>query len=161
MFAGHDNLTPSTDPTPGICVMFAHRSLEEFFGSFGFLQDLDDGKSVEDILGSDCEKPIFMVNPLVFKFCMWLLSKDLFGCSRDVYNKLVTYAAQQIDSHIKFFTDRLFHVYPAINIANAVENKENLELEFLGRFSKNVNMFVPSVFGFIIGRPSIIHWRVF
>ena len=63
-----------TDPTADIYVTYAHRSLEEFFGSFGFLQALDDGKSIDDILGSECKEPIFMTNPLVLKFCLWLLS---------------------------------------------------------------------------------------
>ena len=78
-------------------VNYAHRSIEEFFGSFGFLQALDDGKSVDDILGSDWEEPIFMVNPLVFTFCLWLSKKCFGGSQGIVYDKLVSYAAQQID----------------------------------------------------------------
>ena len=62
--AGHRDFT---DLAADISVTYVHRSLEEFFGSFGFLQALADGKSVDDILGSDCEKPIFMVNPLVLR----------------------------------------------------------------------------------------------
>ena len=75
-FAGHEDFRLFTNPTADIYVTYAHRSLEEFFGSFGFLQALDDGKSVDDILGSDCEEPIFMVNPLVFQFCLWLLTTN-------------------------------------------------------------------------------------
>ena len=89
LFAGHEDWKPSTDPTPGVCVTYAHRSLEEFFWSLGFLQALDDGKNIDDILGSDCEKPIFMINPLVLTFCLWLLTKEIFGSSSLVYDKLV------------------------------------------------------------------------
>ena len=130
LFAGHDDVKPSTDPTPGISVTYAHRSLEEFFWSFGFLQALNDGKSVEDILGSDCEEPLFIVNPLVFMFCIWLLSKDFFNCRKDVYNKLITYAAKHIDFHTQTFTDKIWHIYPAMNIEDAVANKDSLKLEF-------------------------------
>ena len=51
--AGHKDFT---DPTADMYVTYAHRSIEEFFGSFGFLQALADGKSIHNILGSDCEK---------------------------------------------------------------------------------------------------------
>ena len=54
LFAGHEDIRLCTDPTADICVTYAHRSLEEFFGSFGFLQVLNDGFSVEDILGCYC-----------------------------------------------------------------------------------------------------------
>ena len=43
-FAGHEDFRLCTDPTADICVTYPHRSLEEFFGSFGFLQGLDNGK---------------------------------------------------------------------------------------------------------------------
>ena len=87
-FAGHEDFRLCTDPTADISVTYAHRSIEEFFGSFGFLQTLDDGKSVDDILGSDCEKPIFMVNPLVLKFCLWLLTTKYFNFPEMIFQKL-------------------------------------------------------------------------
>ena len=45
-FAGHEDFRLCTDPTADTYVTYAHRSIEEFFGSFGFLQALDDGQSV-------------------------------------------------------------------------------------------------------------------
>ena len=129
LFAGHEDVNPSTDPAPGICVTYAHRSLEEFFGSFGFLQALNDGKNVEDILGSDCEEPIFLVNPLVFTFCLWLLTKEFFGSQRVVYDQLVTYTAKQIDFYM-LDTNVIEKMYPTMNIREAVANKNNMKLEF-------------------------------
>ena len=61
---------------------------------------MDDGKSIDEILGSDCEEPIFMVDPLVLKFCLWFLTREFFFSPRIVYDKLVTYAAQRIDFHV-------------------------------------------------------------
>ena len=93
-FAGHEDFRLCTDPTD-IYITYVHRSLEEFFGSFGFIQALNDGKCVDDILGSDCENPIFMTNPLVLKFCLWLLShEDMDDC----YEKQVSYAVNFIDN---------------------------------------------------------------
>ena len=110
-------------------VNYAHRSLEEFFGSFGFLQALNDGKSVEDILGSDYEKQIFLVNPLVFTFCLWLSKKCFGGSQGIVYDKLVSYAAQQIDVHVMNM-QIIAEMYPAINIKKALENRNSLKLGF-------------------------------
>ena len=118
-----------TDPIADVYVTWAHRSIEEFFGSFGFLQALDDGKTVDEILGSDCEEPLFMVNPLVFTFCLWLLTREFFGSQSVVYDKLVTYAAQQIDFYTMDIND-IRHMYPAINMEEAALKKDNLKLEF-------------------------------
>ena len=51
-FAGHEDFKPSSDPTADMCVTYVHRSIEEFFGSYGFIQALDDGKSIDEIFGS-------------------------------------------------------------------------------------------------------------
>ena len=128
-FTGQEDFRPCTDPTVDICVTFAHRSIEEFFWSFGFLQALDDGKSVAEILGSDCEEPIFMVNPLVMQFCLWL-QREFFGSWGIVYDKLVTYAAQRIDTHM-LDTDTVDQIFPAMGIRKAVRDKDSLKLEFL------------------------------
>ena len=61
LFAGHEDIRLLGDPTADIYVTYPHRSLEEFFGSDGFIQALNEGQSLEDILGSDCKEPIFMV----------------------------------------------------------------------------------------------------
>ena len=117
MFAGHEDIRLCTDPTADICVTYAHRSLEEFFGSFGFLQALNDGQSVEDILGSDCEKPIFMVNPLVFRFILWFLSSSDFDFLRKGkgYDKFTSYVAERIDSKV-LDPDEIRRRYYAIDI---------------------------------------------
>ena len=124
--AGHREFT---DPSTDLYVTYAHRSIEEFFGSFGFLQALADGKSVDDILGSDCKEPIFMVNPLVMKFCLWFLSEKSFDFPDDFYNRITIYAAKLVD-HKVLDPWALSHMYPALNIPEALLTKDNLILKF-------------------------------
>ena len=124
--AGHKDFT---DPTADIFVTYAHRSLEEFFGSFGFLQALADGKSVDDILGLDSEEPIFMVNPLVLRFCLWLLTRNCFDSEQSIYRKLVLFAAKRIDFHL-LDTEVVEWVYPAMSIHDALLHKDSLKLKF-------------------------------
>ena len=115
-FTGHEDFRLSADPTADIYVTYAHRSLEEFFGSFGFIQALE-GKSVDDILGSDCEKPIFMVNPLVLNFCLWFLSREYLEKSSEIYDKLTSYVAKRIDRYT-LDTKVITELFPAIDIWN-------------------------------------------
>ena len=102
LFAGHEDFKVSSDCTADIYVMYPHRSLEEFFGSYGFIQALNEGQSLDDILGSDCEQPIFMVNPLVWRFCLWLLSSSDFDFPHrdECYDKLTSFVAKRIDSKV-------------------------------------------------------------
>ena len=128
-FAGHEDFRLFTNPTADISVTYAHRSLEEFFGSFGFLQALAQGQSVDHILGSDCENPIFLVNPLVLQFCLCLLTTEFFGSRRIVYDKLAAYTAQRIDFYM-LNTNTVEMMYPVMNIRTAVSDKDTLKLEF-------------------------------
>ena len=103
--------------------------LEEFFGSFGFLQALASGQSIDDILGSDCDEPIFMVNPLVLQFCLWLLTTKLSNSAWNIYEKLVLFAAERIDFHL-LNTRVVEQMYPAMNIGDALDKKNSLKLTF-------------------------------
>ena len=125
--AGHRDFS---DPTADISVTYAHRSIEEFFGSFAFLQALAEGQSLDDILGSDCKKPIFMVNPLVLRFCLWFQTKECFNFSRDIYQKLVLFAAERIDFRL-LDTRLVEEMYPAMNINHPLRETYSLELNFL------------------------------
>ena len=124
--AGHRDFT---DPTTDLYVTYAHRSIEEFFGSFGFIQALDDGLTIDDILGSNCEKPIFLVSPLLMKFCLWFLSEKSFDFRDYVYNRIAIYAAKLVD-HKVLDPWALSHMYPALNIPEALLTKDNLILTF-------------------------------
>ena len=115
LFAGHEDIRLLGDPTADLYVTYAHRSLEEFFGSFGFIQALDDGKSVDDILGSDCKTPVFMGNPLVLNICLWFLSTSGFVKKDECYDILTSYTAKRLDSKV-LDPDEIGHRYTAIDM---------------------------------------------
>ena len=129
-FDGHEDSRLFAHPVADIYICFIHTSVEEFFWSCGFLQALDNGKSVDDILGSDCKEPIFMVNPLVLNFCLWLLEKTFFQFPDTIYGKLALYTAKCIDSyHIS--VDEIEKMYAAISRCNALKNEDSLKLKFI------------------------------
>ena len=129
-----------TDSTADTYITYAHRSIEEFFGSFGFIQALDDGKSVKDILGSDCKKPIFLMNPLVLNFCLWFLTTNYFKFSKKIYDQLASCAAKVIDCHT-FDTWTIRDAFPAIDIGNPSNNRSVLKfLEELFKKCKGIRL---------------------
>ena len=66
LFAGHEDIRLCGDPTADIYVTYLHRSLEEFFGSYGSIQSLNEGWSLDDILGPDCKEPNIHGEPTSF-----------------------------------------------------------------------------------------------
>ena len=120
LFAGHEDIRLLRDPTADIFVTYPHRSLEEFFGSLGFIQSLCEGQSVDDILGSNCKEPLFMMNPLVLRFCLWFLfSQDFDFLQRDeCYDKFTSHVAKRIDDKV-LDIDAIRDRYPAIDVTSA------------------------------------------
>ena len=137
-FSGHEHF--STDPTTDLFATCGHRSIEEFFGSLGFIQPFDDRKSVDDIMGSDCKEPIFMVNPLVLRFCFWFLTTNYFKFSKKIYHQLASCAAKVIDCHT-FDTWTIRDAFPAIDIGNPSNNRSVLKfLEELFKKCKGIRL---------------------
>ena len=117
LFAGHEDFKVSSDPTADLYVTYPHRSLEEFFGSFGFIQVLCEGKTLDDILGSYRKELIFMVNPLVLKFSLWFLSTPDFDFLKrdECYDQLTSYVAECVDFKV-FTPHKIGDVFAAIDM---------------------------------------------
>ena len=135
LFAGHEDIRLCGDPTADIYVTYPHRSLEEFFGSYGFIQALNEGQSIDDILGSECEEPIFMMNPLVFRFCLLFSSSSDFDFSQrgGCYDKLTSYVTKRIDSKV-FDLKEVRDRYPAIDMLPSA----SLNCSTVGQFFQDV-----------------------
>ena len=70
LLIGHENFRLIGDETADIMVTFPHRSLQEFLGAFYFVLLLNEGVSIDTLLGVHCKKPIFMTNPLFLQFAI-------------------------------------------------------------------------------------------
>ena len=92
---------------------------------------MNECQSIDDILGSDCKKPIFMVNPLVLSFCLWVLSSSEFYFPQrdECYDKLTSYVAERIDSKV-FDTNKISDRYPAIDMLLPPAQSERLKIKF-------------------------------
>ena len=130
-FAGHEDFRLFTDPSADICVTYIHKSVEQYFGSLGFIQALCEGKNIGDILATDFlkQKPFFLMDPLVLKFCLWFLSEKSFGCPDDAYEKLTSYVTGFIDRRV-LNPWAVCHTYPTLNMSEAIFTKDDLVMKF-------------------------------
>ena len=115
------------DETADIFVTFAHRSIQEFLGAFFFVLSLNEGQSMESLLGADCTYPIFMINPLFFHFCTWLIfsSKGIFQFEilRSALESMKLSVLKLINIS-QLDVGYVARLYPAIDIAQAYRRED-------------------------------------
>ena len=88
------------DETSDIFISFLEKGMQDFFGAFYFINMLDNGESLEELLGHNQENPVITSNPLFLQFCLWLLKKsEGYFSFRDA-----DYVGQQLQN---FFTEQL------------------------------------------------------
>ena len=119
-FIGYEDYRLFGDETADIFIDFPHRSLQEFFGAFYFVWSLHQGRSIEDLVGSDCREPLFMTNPLILEFSVWFIHKKEFFCtsSIDAYHMIKSYISSRIN-HVQLFLDRIESIYPALKFSDS------------------------------------------
>ena len=107
------------DETADIFVTFPHRSLQEFLGVFFFIWMLDKGGEIQSVLGDNCKKPIFLMNPLFLQFCLWFLQDDQayfnFENRHKVYQCLVNFSADIVNCGVLNLKE-LNRTYPALDV---------------------------------------------
>ena len=70
-----------------------------------------------------------MVNPLVLRFCLWLLSTTYFDFREQIYDKLASYVARRVDCYT-LNTKIVGDLFPAIGIGNRRPNNNSSDLKF-------------------------------
>ena len=144
LFAGHEDFRLIGDLTADIYVTYPHRSLEEFFGSFGFCQALSEGNSVEEILGTNSRNSLLLVNPLFLKFTLWFLSITDFDFQQrdECYAKITSYVATHIDD-VEFDPEETREKYPAFDVLSSATPTDDLKVNFFrDTFAKCKNIKV-------------------
>ena len=133
LLIGNEDFRLTRDATADILVTFPHQSILEFLCAFYFILMLSEGKAIESLLGADYERPIFMENPLMLHFCLWLVSPSQkyfpFSKKDEIYGILKWYVLKRVDSSELVLAD-LVKVYPALNIEEAFTRKEKLKFRF-------------------------------
>ena len=148
------------DETADIFVTFPHRSLQEFLGAFYFICMLNDGVSVESIIGFNYKYPIFLMSSLFLHFSLWLMyfGNKYFAIleSGRASESLEKYCADKI-SRFNLVLPQIATTYPALNVEHSLQNKSEIMLKFFKRMLiqlKNVKSFaVESAGSFYLIQP--------
>ena len=74
LIIGHEDYRLRGSETADIFITFVHRTIQEFLGSFYFVQMLCKDHRIDNLLPHGCKKPIFLSNRLVLEFCVWFIS---------------------------------------------------------------------------------------
>ena len=124
------------DETADIFVTFPHRSVQEFLGAFCFILKLNEGATVESIIGFSCTEPIFMMNPLFLHFCLWLMhyGNKYFPTleTGQAFERLVIYCADKI-ARLDLMLPIIASTFPALDMENSIGNKDEIMLRFFKR----------------------------
>ena len=115
---GHKDDRLFGDETADIFISFPHTTIQEFLGALYFMLTIDKKQSIQSFL--DCEKAIFMTNPLFHHFCLYFVSKGqkYFKLQKGmVYKNLKLYLKEKVDLVQQDLYD-LKLLFSGINITN-------------------------------------------
>ena len=135
LLIGHEDFRLIRDETADILVSFPHRTILEFFWSFCFIFLLNEGKSVEHLLGIyDILSDVLLTNPLFLNFSLWFLATRettfSFLAQVKIRHILVRYIAGKIDSECLNLQD-IGDKYSALHPEVAQRDENNILLLFL------------------------------
>ena len=136
LLIGHRNLGLSSKAgISDIQLTFGHVTIQEFLGSVGFLQLLDEGESVDSLLADDPEGHLVMNNPLFIRFCLWLLNgcqEEYIGFShRDrIYDVLLCYAASFVNI-VQLDMDEMSQIFSVLRVPFTDSEENALLLKFI------------------------------
>ena len=97
LFNVNQDFTCFIQETTKVLITFPHDSIQQFLGSYYFVQMLNEGKSIQTLLHPDCKEPIFMRNPLFLTFCLWFLNDECLQNRKYIEESLVSYIVERIN----------------------------------------------------------------
>ena len=127
------------DMKADILITFAHRSVHEFFGAFGFVRLLNNRE--DSSLDLNSREPILLMNPLFLHFCFWFLSKR---CNRDylpsfcgktAIRNLHTYIHNRIQNRVLDFR-YIVSRFPAINVPGSAHTNDGINMKHFEKILK-------------------------
>ena len=117
----------------GSCLMFPHDTIRVFFGAFYFILMVDAGQSIEILVGSKCNRPIFLMDSLFLYFCLSLLNdQKWFPLSNreQAYLDLKVYTQKLID-FVQMDLKDIQTMYPVFDPYCTHETGDDVGLSFL------------------------------
>ena len=87
--------------TADVVITVPHLNLLEFLGSFGFLQCLNDGQSIESLLSDGLKGQNMLGKSIFLRFCLWFLNEGngyfKFSRRQGILDSLTSHCANQMN----------------------------------------------------------------
>ena len=99
---GHEDCRLIGQETADILLTFAHRTFQDFFGSFYFVSALSKGEKLENVVNIwDRRTTRFIVDSLFLQFCLWFVFSDQkylpFPNRERAFDSIFVYVLEKID----------------------------------------------------------------
>ena len=136
LLIGHKDFRLSGHETADVVVTFVHSTIQDFLGAFYFILSLNEGISMETLLGNGKKQQLFLKNRLFFQFCLWLLGDSCwdqyfkFTERQRIYDSLVSYSALQLDI-LQLDVVEMAWIFPVLYITQSHPNEHTDSLKFL------------------------------
>ena len=138
--SGHEDYRLESNETADIILSFHHTTIQEFLGVIGFLQKLNNGENIENILDIKSQRPIFMIRPLFLHFCLWLLRSDKLHIRFEIMSKICESmkmcALKRIDV-LQLDLCMIGSWYPALDLGLAFERNDEFLQNFFAEILSN------------------------
>ena len=154
LLIGHKDFRLSGDETADISITCPHLTIQEFLGSFGFLQMLNEGQSIDSLLSDGHEGQKIMQSPYFLRFCLWFLDGNhkgrhfSFSQRQSILGSLVSHSANQVNL-VQLDMMDLKRLVPILHLHLISDAERGPVLKFiqeiLSKCDKTREFYVPSI----------------
>ena len=152
LLIGHKDFRLSRAETSDILITFPHLNLQEFLGSFGFLQMLNEGHSIDSLLLGRYERETFLERPIFLRFCLWFLNEKTeyhqFSHRQPVFDSLTSECAKQVNL-VQLDMMDIGKLFPVLQIPATCIDENIPILNFirgiLSKCSETREFYLPSI----------------
>ena len=154
LLIGHKDVRLSGVETADIVITCPHTTIQEFLGSFGFLQMLNEGHTIDSLLSDDHEGQRIMQSPFFLRFCLWFLGDNHEGrhfsfSQRDtILESLISHCGNQVNL-VQLDMMDMKRLVPILHVhlASGVERGPVLKFirGILSKCDKTRELYVPSI----------------
>ena len=148
LLIGHKDFRLSGSETADISITFIHLNLQQFLGTFGFLQMLNESQSIDSLLSDGLEVQI-LESRIFMRFCLWFLNGSFeFSRREAVLDSLTSHYTKQVNL-VQLDMMDIGKLFPVLQIPTTCIDENIPVLNFicgvLSKCNRTVEFFLPSI----------------
>ena len=149
---GDKDFRLSGHETADVVITFPHLNLLEFLGSFGFLQSLNEGQSIESLLSDGLKGQNMLGKSIFLRFCLWFLNEGnghfKYSRRQGILDFLTSHCANQMN-FVQLDMMDIGRLFPVLKVPYTC-SEENFPLfdfirGILSKCSGTVEFYLPAI----------------